>query len=284
MVIKVERSRVFKYLSALVTGLVVSTTTVIPLVAHAEDLVLAVSEGTSGGLDAARVIAKYQDLAYAIGRGMKAKVNVVFVRDFATLEEGLKTSRYTFVMARPSDYPARGMRDSGYSYVASAKPDGYCYIVVTKDSPLKSLADLKGKKIVLPEKVAYMSKFCAAELRTKGVDLDKENVQYVKEQAAVTFYLENKFADVGAIASYSSVAKNWEKNGHRILHKSVPQPYFPMVAYSKVRPEQIKAVQNELLNLTSTPEGQELLKRIGVNEFDVSSEAKMRELLKWLGQ
>lgn len=272
------------YANALVLGLVIAISAATPLSAHAEDLVLAVSEGTSGGLDAAQVIAKYKDLADAIGRGMKTKVNVVLVRDFATLEEGLKTSRYAFVMARPSDYPARGMRDSGYNYVASAKPDGQCYIVVKKDSPLKTLADIKGKKIAMPEKVAYMSKFCAAELRTKGIDLDKENVQYVKEQAAVTFYLDNQFADAGAIASYSSVGKNWEKNGNRILHKSVTQPYFPLVAYSKVRPEQIQEVQKVLLSLPSTPAGQEILKRIGVNEFDTGAEAKMRELPKWLDQ
>jgi phosphonate transport system substrate-binding protein len=272
------------FINALALGLATTLSVLAPLSAHAEDLVLAVSEGTSGGLDAAQVIAKYKDLADAIARGMKAKVNVVLVRDFATLEEGLKASRYPFVMARPSDYPARGMRDSGYNYVASAKPDGQCYIVVKKDSPLKTLSDIKGKKIAMPEKVAYMSKFCAAELRTKGIDLDKEAVTYVKEQAAVTFYLDNKLADVGAIASYSSVGKNWEKSGNRILHKSVTQPYFPLVAYSKVRPDQIQEVQKVLLALSSTPAGQEILKRIGVNEFDISAEAKMRELPKWLGQ
>jgi phosphonate transport system substrate-binding protein len=205
--------------------------------ARAEDLVFAVSEGTSGGLNAGLVISKYKDLADAIGRGMKAKINVVFVRDFATLEEGLKSGSYHFTMARPSDYPARAMRDSKYSYVANAKPDGYCYIVVKKDSPLKTLDDIKGKKIAMPEQVAYMSKFCAAELRTKGINLDKEAVTYVKEQAAVAFYLDNKFAEVGAVASYSGVGKNWEKKGDRILHKSIAQPYFPLVASSKIKPE-----------------------------------------------
>lgn len=272
------------FANALLLGLAIAMSAATPMAAHAEDMVFAVSEGTSGGLDAAQVIAKYKDLADAIARGMKTKVNVVLVRDFATLEDGLKTGRYPFVMARPSDYPARAMRDSGYNYVASAKPDGQCYIVVKKDSPLKTLADIKGKKIAMPEKVAYMSKFCAAELRTKDIDLDKEAVIYVKEQAAVTFYLDNKFADVGAIASYSSVGKNWEKNGDRILHKSVTQPYFPLVAYSKVKPEQIQEVQKVLLSLSSTPAGQEILKRIGVNAFDISAEAKMRELPKWLGQ
>ena len=272
------------FANALLLGLAIAMSAATPMAARAEDMVFAVSEGTSGGLDAAQVIAKYKDLADAIARGMKTKVNVVLVRDFATLEDGLKTGRYPFVMARPSDYPARAMRDSGYNYVASAKPDGQCYIVVKKDSPLKTLADIKGKKIAMPEKVAYMSKFCAAELRTKDIDLDKEAVIYVKEQAAVTFYLDNKFADVGAIASYSSVGKNWGKNGDRILHKSVTQPYFPLVAYSKVKPEQIQEVQKVLLSLSSTPAGQEILKRIGVNAFDISAEAKMRELPKWLGQ
>ncbi len=252
---------------------------------QAQALLLAVSEGTSGGLDAAQVIAKYKDVGDAIGRGMKASVNVVFVRDFATLEEGFKTNRYAFVMARPSDYPARAMRDSGYNYVANAKPDGQCYIVVKKDSPLKTLADIKGKKIALPEKVAYMTKFCSAELRSQGIDLEKEkSVTYVKEQAAVTFYLDNKFADVGAVASYSGVGKNWEKNGDRILHKSVPQPYFPLVAYSKISALQIQSVQRELLALSNTDNGKEVLKRIGVNAFDAGSEAKLRDLPQWLNQ
>jgi phosphonate transport system substrate-binding protein len=254
------------------------------LTLHAEDLLLAVSEGTSGGLDAGQVISKYKDLADTIGRGMRAKVNVVFVRDFETLEEGLKTNRYAFAMARPSDYPARAMRDYGYNYVANAKPDGHCYIVVKKDSPLKTLEDIKGKKIAMPEKVAYMSKFCTAELRTRGIDLDKESVTYVKEQAAVTFYLDNKFAEVGAIASYSGVGKGWEKKGDRILHKSIAQPYFPLVAYKSIKPEQIKDVQKTLLTLTSSPEGKDILKRVGIDGFDIGGEAKMRELPKWLGQ
>jgi phosphonate transport system substrate-binding protein len=168
--------------------------------------------------------------------------------------------------------------------VANAKPDGQCYIVVKKDSAIKTLDDIKGKKIAMPEKVAYMSKFCTAELRKKGIDLDKEQVTYVKEQAAVGFYLDNNFAQVGAIASYSGVGKGWEKKGDRILHKSTAQPYFPLVAYGKVKPEQIKNVQKTLLALSDSPEGKDILKRIGVDGFDTGGEEKMRELPKWLGQ
>jgi ABC-type phosphate/phosphonate transport system substrate-binding protein len=249
---------------------------------QAQQLVLGISEGTSGGLDHAQVITKYQGLAEVVGRAMKARVSVVFAREFKQLEEGMQTGRFDFVMARPSDYPARGMRDYGYSYIASTKPDGQCFIIVPKGSTIQSIADVKGKRIALPEQVAYMSRFCSAELRDQGMRLDKENVQFVREQAAVGFYLDNKFADVGGVASYSGIAKKWEKDGNRILHKSVAQPYFPLVAHKRIRPEQIKAIQAELLALPDSESGQEVLKRIGIQQFDTGSEARMRELLKWL--
>lgn len=250
--------------------------------AQGQQLVFGISEGTSGGLDHAQVIAKYQGLAEVIGRAIKSKVSVVFAREFKQLEEGMQTGRFDFVMARPSDYPARGMRDYGYSYIASTKPDGQCFIIVPKGSALKSVAELKGKRIALPEQVAYMSRFCSAELRDRGIQLDKESVQYVREQAAVGFYLDNKFADVGGVASYSGIAKKWEKDGNRILHKSVAQPYFPMVAHKRIRPEQLKAIQAELMALPDSESGQEVLKRIGIQQFDTGSETRMRDLLKWL--
>lgn len=252
--------------------------------AHGQtQLVLAISEGTSGGLDHSQVIAKYQDLAVVLGAALKAKVAVVFAREFSTLESGMKTGKFDLVMARPSDYPARGMRDHGYHYVANAKPDGQCLIVVPKNSPLKTLAEARGKRFVVPEQVSYMARFCRAELRDRGIDLAKENVQIVREQAAVPFYLTgNNFGDVGAIASYSGPAKKLDKENLRVLHTSVAQPYFPLVAHARFKPEQIRAMQKELEALDNKPIGAEIFKRIGITGFDTGSETRMKELLVWL--
>ena len=251
--------------------------------AQARDLILGVSEGTSGGTDHARVLLKYGGLAKTLGAALKTNVNVVFVREFAQLEEGMKTGRLDLAMARPSDFPARGLRDYGYQYVATAKPDGQCLITIPKNSPIKSLADIKGKKIVMPEKISYMSKFCTAELRNNGIDVTKEAVTYVREQEAVTFYINNGFGQVGALASYSGAAKKWAKEGGQILHKSVQQPYFPLIAEKSIPAADVTAMQKALLTLPSTPEGQAVLKSIGIEGFDISSEDKLRKLLDWLG-
>lgn len=249
----------------------------------AQGLIMGVSEGTSGGLDHAQVIAKYQGLADVIGRSVKQKVSVVFAREFSALEEGMKTGRYDLVIARPSDYPARGLRDYGYKFVASAKPDGQCFLIVPKDSPIKTLADVKGKKIALPEPAAYMTKFCRAELRTLGIDTSGPNVQYVREQGAVAFYLDNRFAEVGGVASYSGVAKKWEKDGNRIVHKSVPQPYFPLIAGKRVTGAQVEAIQKSLVAMADNEADEAVLKRVGIKEFDITSEKRLKDLLTWLG-
>jgi len=249
----------------------------------AKDLLFAVSEGSSGGTDHARVIAKYKGLADALGASVQRPVRVIFVREFSALQEGLQQGRFDLVMARPSDYPARAMRDHGYRYVAHAKPDGRCLIIVNQDSPLRTLADAQGKRFVFPDAAAYMTRFCAAELRTQGIDLSKVSVERVKEQGAIPFYLSNRFAEVGGVASYSGVARNLEKTGHRVLHQSVAQPYFPLVASQAVTATEVAAMQAALTALADSPAGQEVLKTVGIERFDTRGETALRALLDWLG-
>lgn len=250
--------------------------------AQVRDLVLGISEGTSGGTDHSRVLAKYGGLANVIGDAIKRRVVVVFVREFAQLEEGMKAGRFDFVMARPSDYPARGVRNYGYRYVAHAKPDGQCLIIVPKTSALKTLADAKGKRWVMPEQAAYMTKFCIAELRDQGIDLSKEKVTYVREQSSIGSYLDSSFADVGGVASYSGLATSWQKAGNVVLHKSVTQPYFPLIAGKAVTPQQVQAIQKQLAEVDTIPSGPDILKSIGIAGFDVTGQQRLGDLLAWI--
>lgn len=253
------------------------------LPAWGQELVMAVSEGTSGGLDHAQVVTKYQGLADVIGRSIRQKVHVVFAREFAQLEEGMRQKRFDFVIARPSDYPARGVKVHGYHYLASARPDGQCLLIAGKDSGIRSVADLRGKRIVMPEKASYMARFCRAELRDLGLDLAAEKVQYVREQGAVAFYIENKFADAGGIASYSGVAKKWEKDGNAVLHRSRPQPYFPLVAAGRIPEAQRAEIRKALAAMHQNAPDQAVLKTIGIEAFDTGSGARLEQLLDWLG-
>lgn len=77
------------------------------------------------------------------------------------------------------------MRDPGYRFVASAKPDGQCLVIIAKDSPMTQWNDARGKRWVMPEKESCMSKLCAAELRDRGIAVSSERLDSVREQGVV---------------------------------------------------------------------------------------------------
>ena len=249
----------------------------------AAGLSLAVSEGTSGGIDAATARKKYAPLAERLALALGKKVEVVFVREFATLEQGMKDGRYDLVIARPSDYPARGLRDYRYQYVANAESDGHCMLAVAANSPIQSFAQLHGKTFVLPEEVAYMARFCRAELRDKGIDLAKENVFYVREQGAIPFGLEKGIADVGGMASYSGAIRQWRDKGQRVLHQSAGQPYMPVVGAATLSDDDLSKARKVLLSLQQDERGRDFLRSLDISGFTANDEERLRKLLTWLG-
>lgn len=248
-----------------------------------QPLKMAVSEGTSGGIDAETARKKYRPLADRLSAALDRPVEVLFVREFSLLERGMQEQFFDLVIARPSDYPARGLRDYGYRYVATSEPEGHCLLVVPDGSPLQGIADLKGRSFILPEEVAYMTRFCRAELRDHGIDLAYENVHYVREQGAIPFALENGIAEVGGLASYSGAARQWQAKGHRVLHESVAQPYMPVVASPILSVQQVTRIQAVLAGLQQDEVGRQFLKTLNITGFTARTEDRLRALLQWLG-
>ncbi|MEZ5704294.1 MAG: PhnD/SsuA/transferrin family substrate-binding protein [Burkholderiaceae bacterium] len=254
----------------------------LPLGASAE-LVLAVSEGTSGGgagVTDAQMATKYKPLVEVMEKVLKDSVQVRYVRSFAKLEQGMRDGSFDLVIARPSDYPARGVRDHGFSAVTTTLPDGHCLLVVRKDAPFKTLQDIQGKPLILPEESAYMTKFCLAELRDQGIKPSK--IHHVREQAAIPFSVSKHLVDYGGIASYSGAAKRLEAEGLRVLFQSRPKPFLPLVAGRRVSPEQVQALRAAMTELQATEQGAAALSAIGLKAFDTDPQQRLIALLNWL--
>ena len=156
-------------------------------------------------------------------------------------------------------------------------------LAVRADSPVQSLEQLRGKTFVMPEEVAYMARFCRAELRDKGIELAQENVFYVREQGAIPFGLEKGIADVGGMASYSGAFRKWRDQDQRVLHQSVGQPYMPVVAAPSVSAEHLSKARKVLLELPQDAAGREFLRSLGISGFTDNGEERLRKLLAWLG-
>ena len=256
--------------------------------AAAGGLLFAVSEGTSGGgagITDEQIATKYKPLIDVMQQVLGQPVRVKYVRDFRALEDGMKAGLFDLVIARPSDYPARGVRDYGYRAVTTTRPDGHCLLVVPKDSPYQSLADVKdigNKRLILPEDIAYMTTFCTAELRDRGLPVTPQQTYYVREQAAIPFSLKNKLAQIGGIASYSGAAKRLEQDGLRVLHTSRAQPFLPLIASARITPDQVARLRSAMVALADTPQGASQLAAIGLKNFDTDPQPRLLALLQWL--
>ncbi|HEY9095432.1 MAG TPA: PhnD/SsuA/transferrin family substrate-binding protein [Hydrogenophaga sp.] len=253
-----------------------------PLGASAER-VLAVSEGTSGGgagVTDAQMAVKYKPLVDVMEKVLQDTVKVRYVRSFAKLEQGMGDGSFDLVIARPSDYPARGVRNHGFAAVTTTLPDGHCLLVVRQDAPFKTLQEIQGQSLILPEQSAYMTKFCLAELRDQGIQPGK--IHFVREQAAIPFSLGNGLVAVGGIASYSGAAKRLEAEGLRVLFKSRAKPFLPLIAGRRVSPEQVQALRSAMSELVATQEGAAALGAIGLKAFDTDPQPRLLALLDWL--
>jgi ABC-type phosphate/phosphonate transport system substrate-binding protein len=129
-----------------------------------------------------------------------------------------------------------------------------------------------------------MSRFCRADLRDNGIDIAKETkLQYLREQDVVGYAVESGIIDAGGVASFSGVARNWEKKGGRILHRSVKQPYFPLIANGNLPRADVEKVRKAFIQLSESESGKEVLQSLGVQGFASGDEQRLVKLLSWLG-
>lgn len=253
-------------------------------VAFAADdaLLFGVNEGTSGSADFMERQEKYKGLAEYLSSALKTPVRLESAQDLKSLTNNLKTGRYGLLLVRPSHISAKAIRDQKYTLVASASGDAAAYFIVPNGSALKKPADLNGKRIAMPDQLAYPTRVGLAMLRDIGLSPESQQIQYFRTQEAVGYAVEKKLVDAGVIISYSKVAKEWTKNGHAIMWQSRKLPFWSVIASPKLSPQTVDAVRAALLKLNGTPQGDKILGNIGVKSFVAGDQQSYLDLLAWV--
>jgi len=111
--------------------------------AEAHRLVLAINEGAAGSFNAIEIVFRYEEFRPVLEKALGAPVPLVAVRSAKDVRNGVATGLYALVMSRPADVLAEAIRDHGFQAVVSAKEPAYALFIVNKDSPLKTIADIR---------------------------------------------------------------------------------------------------------------------------------------------
>jgi phosphonate transport system substrate-binding protein len=246
-------------------------------------LTFAISEGGSGNLTATDIVFRWEGFNKIVEKALGAPITLVAVRDIKTLRSSVATGAHALVISRPADVLAEAVRDHGYQVVVASKEPAHALFIVNKDSPLKAIADIKGKSIVVPDRYAYMWRIANAMMRDNRISMANERVRSMNDQAAIGWSMESGFFDVGVVASFSGVGRTWEKNGGRVIARSPVVPNTPLIASPKLSATRVQKLRAALLSLDSTESGTAILKQIGVAGFKEMPPQTFIDLIKWLG-
>ncbi|MEO6363651.1 MAG: phosphate/phosphite/phosphonate ABC transporter substrate-binding protein [Caldimonas sp.] len=268
-------SRPFRVLLAL-------TLAALSTASHA--LVFAINEGVTYRVSNDEIRAKYAVIASDLGRILRQPVSVEPISDYPTLRKGLAAKEYDLAFVHPAHLSVLAIRDSGYRLLAVTK--GYqsytASFLVKPDSPLKTLADLKGARVGAPDEDSITAWMVRATLRdTLGPGKQVDYV-YTRYQDAVPFFVDHSLTQVGATAA-NAVVKGFVARGGRILGKSKPVPIKHMIAGPSLTPDQVQRVRDYLIGLDDSDEGKKKLEPTKFEGFAAYNEADMLVLGKWLG-
>ncbi len=246
-------------------------------------LLLAIDEGGAANADSAETFRRHEEFSRIVGKVLASPVTIVAVRDRNLLLDALKKQSYALLLARPNDVPAEAIRDFGYQPVVTEKEPARALFIVKKDSPLKSIADVKGNSILTPDRYSSIWRVANAMLRDNKISMADEKVRTMHDDAAIGWSLESGFFDVGVINSISGVGRTWEKNGGRVIARSPDLPNMPLIASPELSAAQVAKLRAALLALDSNENGRAVLRRIGLTGFRETSPQEFLDFLKWLG-
>jgi ABC-type phosphate/phosphonate transport system substrate-binding protein len=247
-------------------------------------LVFAVNEGVTYRVPNEEIRARYAAIAADLSKLLKQPVQIEPVADYPSLRKGLAGKAYDLALVHPAHLSIEAIRKSGYKLLVVTKgfQDYKANFLVAADSPIKSLADLKGRKLGAPDEDSITSWMVRATLRDQLGDANQVSYVYTRYQDAVPFFVENSLTPAGATAS-AAVVKAWQAKGGKVLATSKSVPIKHVIASPNLPADQAAQVRDYLLALDSSDEGKKKLEPTQWKGFAAYDNAALMALGNWLG-
>jgi ABC-type phosphate/phosphonate transport system substrate-binding protein len=250
----------------------------------ANALVFAVNEGVTYRVPLEEVRGRYAAIAADLSKILKQPVTIEPVGDYNLLRRNLASKSYDLAMIHPAHVSIQAIKGSGYKLIAVTK--GYqkytASFLVSADSTMTSLADLKGRKLGAPDEDSITSWMVRATLRDAKIEPGQLSITYTRYQDAVPFFVENNLTQSGATAA-NALVKAWQAKGGKILAQSKSVPIKHILASPTLGAEATEKVRDYLIGLDGSDEGKKKLEPTKYTGFERYDEAKMLELGAWLG-
>lgn len=196
------------------------------------------------------------DFKRALGRDIQFMSKTSF-ESFS--KELVENQSYDIAFVQPFDY-VLAAGHSGYLPLAARPEKLYALIVTTKDSPIRELADLKGKRISLPPRDSAISRLIRVYLRKHGL-VPGKNIEFVylrSHTSCLQYVLIGQIDACGTTPSAMHHLKNPARERLRGIAETDVIPPALFVVHSRVPESERKLILNAILAWPTTPDGLEI--------------------------
>jgi phosphonate transport system substrate-binding protein len=172
-------------------------------------------------------------------------------------------------------------KSSGYLPIIRDKADLHGILVVRKDSPVKSPAELIGKTIVFPSPNALgASLLMRADLA--NLFHIKFTPKYVSSHDSVYLHVAKGLAEAGGGVEKTLREQNSAiRDSLKIIYETRPMPSHPVAAHPRVSGPDVEKVRRAFIDLETTPSGRELLAKIPMNHPVSATLHDYTPMMKW---
>jgi len=239
--------------------------------------------------------AYYKKLLDYIGEQLGRTVEFVDREDYAEINTLLKTQTIDIAFVCGGPY-VDGHSEFGMELLAAPHAYGgtvyYSYIIAHKDSPAKSLEDLRDKSFAFTDPLSNSGRlvptYMLAQINETPDSFFKSyDFTYAHDKSiqAVAEGLVDGAAVDSLIWEYANRTNPVHTSMTKIIKKSPPYGIPPIAVRPGIDKELKEKLRHIFLNVHNDPKGQEILKGMMVDKFvpiEDSAYDSIREMKKWL--
>ncbi len=206
-------------------------------------------------------------LSKETGYNIKARV----VTSYAAVGEGMGAKNIDIGWVGPLDYVVSAAKFGVYPITGSVRSGtlGYkAFMVARSDSGINSLADLKGKTVILGDELSASSNlYPRYALAQAGLKPDTDvKVNKITSQSAIAIGVVEKAGDAGAF--YDDARKNKEVTDKypnvltdtKIIYTTPVIPADPQIIRKDLNAAQVQKIYAAMLKLSNDPQGKQYIK------------------------
>ena len=227
-----------------------------------------------------KLFAIWKPIADELGRRAGLQITLATTLSIPAFEQELDKGSYDLVYSNPYHILRASERQGYVPLVRDAAPLRGI-LVVRKDSPLRSAADMDGRELAVPSPNALGASLL---LRSDLESLHKARVRMVNVRTHSAVYMN---VVTGVIEAGGGVEKTLgeqaqaTQDGLRILYTTREMPSHPIAAHPRV-PEAVRAkIRRALLEIAASPEGAALFEKVPLTQMVPTGMADYLVMKSW---